>query len=70
LLKGVFLKIYYESDPHMGVQVIYDLNGERQYDGFNSFYIFNAWVSSEFLCYELVEITDANYQQLSQQGVL
>lgn len=64
------MKIYYDSDPTMGAEVTYDLNGERVYDSFSSFYIFNAWVSSEFLTYELVEVTDENYAHLAKSGVI
>ena len=60
--------IYYESDPIMGVNVTYDLNGKRHYDFFSSLYLLNVWVSSEFCSSELIEITNSNYPLLVQQG--
>jgi len=62
------MEIYYEYDPIMGVNVIYDFNGERHYDFFNSLFFFNVWVSSEFYNSEQIEITNNNYRSLVQQG--
>ncbi|MCP4991169.1 MAG: hypothetical protein GY928_35475 [Colwellia sp.] len=62
------ITIYYESDPVMGVNVTYDIDEKRHYDFFSSLYLFNAWAYSEFYNAELIEITNANYQQLAQRG--
>jgi len=64
------MKVYYEYDPVMGVNVTYDFNGQRHYDFFSSLYLFNAWVSSEFFNSEQIEITDDNYRFLIEQGVI
>ncbi len=60
--------IYYDSDPIMGVNVTYDINGKRHYDSFSSLYLFNAWAHSEYYGCETVEVTDFNYRQLTEQG--
>ena len=62
------LVVYYESDPIMGVNVIYDVGGTRCYDSFSSLYLFHAWAASEFFKSELIEITDSNYGTLVEQG--
>jgi hypothetical protein len=64
----MLIEIYYESDPIMGVNVTYDLNGKRHHDFFSSLYLFNVWASSEFYSSELTEITNSNYGQLAEQG--
>ncbi|PCI54399.1 MAG: hypothetical protein COB45_08445 [Gammaproteobacteria bacterium] len=64
------MKIYYESDPILGINITYDFNGERHHDFFSSFYLFNAWVSLEFFNVELIEITDSNYPILVQKGLI
>jgi hypothetical protein len=61
--------IYFENNRQAGVQVTYDLNGERHYDYFENMYRFRVWVSHEFDC-ETVEITDSNYRQLVAEGVI
>ena len=70
-LFGVFhgMKIYYENNKQAGVQVTYDLDGVRMYDYFDNMYRFRAWVAHEYDC-PTVEITDANYRQLVEQGVI
>lgn len=64
------MKIYYESDPIMGVNVIYDFNGQRHFDSFSSITWFYAWASVEFYLADLIEITDLNYKQLSDEGAI
>lgn len=61
--------IYYENNKQAGVQVTYDLDGERQYDYFDNMYQFRAWVAHEYDC-ETVEVTDTNYRDLVTQGVI
>ena len=63
------MKIYYENNKQAGVQVTYDFNGVRMYDYFDNMYRFRAWVAHEYDC-ETVEITDSNYRQLVEQGVI
>lgn len=64
------MKIYYEYDPVMGVNVTYDLDGNRYYDYFSSLYTFNVWCSSEFFNAEQLEITNLNYRLLAEKGVI
>ena len=64
------MKIYYEYEPVLGVNVIYDFNGSRHFDYFSSLYLFNVWASSEFFQSEQIEITDSNYRTLVEQGVI
>lgn len=64
------IEIYYEHDPIMGVNVTYDINGIRHHDYFSSLFIFNVWVSSEYHNAKLIEITDSNYSDLSQKGLI
>ena len=61
--------LYYENNKQAGVQVTYDLNGERLYDYFDNMYQFRAWASYEFDC-KTVEITDSNYRQLVAEGCI
>lgn len=61
--------VYFENNKQAGVQVTYDLNGERVYDFFNNMYQFRVWVSHEFDC-RAVEITDENYRMLVAEGVI
>ncbi len=61
--------IYFENNKQAGVQVIYDLNGQRLYDYFDNIYQFRAWVAHEYDC-ETVEVTDSNYRDLIAQGVI
>lgn len=61
--------LYYENNKQAGVQVTYDLNGERLYDYFDNMYQFRVWALHEFDC-KTVEITDSNYRQLVSQGVI
>lgn len=68
-LRIAVLKIYYENNKQAGVQVTYDLDGVRMYDYFDNMYRFRAWVAHEYDC-PTVEITDANYRQLVEQGVI
>ncbi|GEK57011.1 hypothetical protein PES01_38560 [Pseudoalteromonas espejiana] len=67
-LTDMCIEIYYESDPIMGVNTSYDLNGKRHYDFFSSLYLFNVWASFEFSNSELIEVTNNNYHQLVEQG--
>lgn len=64
------MEIYYEHDPIMGVNVTYDINGIRHHDYFSSLFIFNVWASSEYYNAELIEITDSNYPDLAQKGLI
>ncbi len=64
------ITIYYEDYKVQGVNVTYDLNGERIYDYFSSMYKFNCWVNYEMAGSATVEITDTNYADLSQRGLI
>ncbi|MGL1956076.1 MAG: hypothetical protein OCD00_01995 [Colwellia sp.] len=64
------MKIYYEYEPIMGVNVTYDIDEIRHYDYFSSLYLFNAWASSEYFNAELIEITDINYSSLAERGLI
>lgn len=68
-LRNLEMILYYENNKQAGVQVTYDLNGERLYDYFDNMYQFRVWASHEFDC-QTVEITDSNYRQLVSQGVI
>ncbi|TMP30188.1 hypothetical protein CWB99_02990 [Pseudoalteromonas rubra] len=62
--------VYFENNHQAGVQVTYDHpEYGRQYDFFENMYLFNAWLSHEYDC-QSIEITDENYPQLVQQGVI
>jgi len=63
------MKIYFENNRQAGVQVTYDLDGVRMYDYFDNMHRFRCWVAHEYDC-ETVEITDSNYRQLVEQGVI
>jgi len=67
--QGYGMKIYFENNKQAGVQVTYDLNGNRVYDYFDNMFQFRAWVSHEHDC-RTVEITDSNYRQLVADGVI
>lgn len=62
------MKVYYEYEPTIGVNVTYDQDGQRHHDYFKTLYTFKIWASAEFFGAELIEITDSNYQQLTKEG--
>jgi len=64
------MEIYFESEPVLGVNITYSLNGELERDYFSSMYLFTAWASLEYPSAELIEITDSNYRTLHEQGLI
>jgi len=64
------MKIYFEFGTAVGVNVTYDVQGERCYDYFSSLCKFHVWAEAVYPHACLVLITDENYCQLATSGVL
>lgn len=62
--------IYYEIMPDSTVEATYDLGGERIYDHFSSCYKFYTFAHTDCPDTELIRITNDNYNELSEKGVL
>lgn len=63
--------IYYEYEPILGVNTTHDdANHVRHYNYFSSLQKFNIWIAYEMNNSPVVEITNANYPKLVEQGVI
>lgn len=64
------MNIYYEITQGSDVLVTYDYNGDRVHDFFSSVYNFYTFAHMDFPEAQLVRITDDNFVDLTQQGLI
>ena len=63
--------VYYEYERILGVNTTHDdANRVRHYNYFSSLSKFKIWIAYEMSNCQTVEITDKNYRELAQKGVI
>jgi len=63
--------VYYEYERILGVNTTHDdANHARHYNYFSSLSKFKQWIAYEMSNCKTVEVTDKNYCELAEKGVL